>query len=106
MNKIKLLLRNLGILFEFLPIYYMECFAKFKKDMSKTRKGFFRLPNSPKMAMRLSLIISIIFAINNNWFFTGMFFIIALIFYFYKIWISGDPMKWYNQVHLVKTLNK
>ncbi len=101
MNKLRLFYRNVSILFDYLPSSIKKGFERRINEIKESRKSFFRIPNSPKMAMQLSLIIAVLFAIDNRWMLSLFFFISYVIFKLWKIWIGGEPMKQYKEKHLI-----
>lgn len=101
MNKFKLLIRNSGILFEFLPVYFKRIIIHSLKE----KKNLFRVSRTPKTNMYASIILAVIFALNNHLFSSIFFLLLSICFWMQKIWISGEPMKWYSEKYLVKNRN-
>ena len=96
MDRISLFIRNLGILLEYLPHRYWE---EFKQFIFKKRK--LKAPTSPKYLMYLSGLGSIVMFVGGNRLLGFIFLFLYLVFYLYKIWISGDPKVWYrDKYHL------
>ena len=97
MTSIKLFFKNVSILFEALPHYFLEVYSnqynKFKKNKSK----FFRISKSPKTAMNLSFVCFMASIVAELIFLAIFFLLMFLVFWMYKIWLSGYPMKFYNK---------
>ena len=93
MNKLKLFIRNIGIHFEYLPHRFKGEIKGIFVNMEHTK---FKLPKSPKNLMLLSAGFCGAFTLAGRWIPAIVFFILFIVLWQYKIWISGEPMVWYK----------
>jgi len=102
MNTTKIFFRNVSILFDYLKNSFKDWIRKSRKVPKITIRNFFKISNSPKRSMQLAFVISILFAVYDEWILSIIFFILYIVLKLYKIWVGGEPIKWYREKYLVK----
>ncbi len=84
----------MGIFFEYLPYRYK---TEIKREINNFRNIKLKTPKSPKNLMYISVFATVIFITSRQWFLASLFFILSIIFYFWKIYLSGDWKVYYKE---------